>query len=109
MITAVLPMHPDGFAFDLSCPVMLCDHCHRPIDVAHPGNVLYDPERHGVTYHAHKGACDRALDPGYRMDCAEADSWLSQLTHNFANPLADAELTDSHGRTFRVREIKVRS
>lgn len=108
MITSVRPIHTDGFAFDLSCPVMLCDHCHLPIDIDHPGNVLYDPER-GPMQHTHKGACDRAFDPHHRLWSHEADDWLRQLAHNFANPLMGAELADSHGRTFRVRKLEVRS
>lgn len=118
MITLVLPMHPDGFAFDLSCPVVLCDVCGLPIDKAAAGNVLWweqewaiVPRPDGVStgrlYFVHKGRCDRTLDPGSDAFSREMDEFMAQLARNYAEPIIGTQLEDSKGRDWRVRELRV--
>jgi hypothetical protein len=89
VITLVYPVHPKKrYRLDLSCPVILCDACGKPIDGAHPGLLSYTPDDR-QHWHVHKGRCDRAVEKaaGVHLLTRELDTWLDQLVNNYQRPL----------------------
>lgn len=102
MIRLSLPLDPkSGKRLDISCPVIVCDHCGRFIDKDHPGNLLWadgDPKQ----FHVHK-ACDHAFKHVHLS--RDIDEWLAQLANNYTNPLqrpGGIEVTLYSGSVFRV-------
>ena len=101
MIRLQLPVHPEGWAIDLSCPVIACDTCGRPITAASRGIVLWDPTDDRVQLHVHKGVCDQRLAGAHgtgSLAWDDLDTWLRQLTHNYAEAVHGSEVTLNDGR-----------
>lgn len=96
MIGYAYPLHPtEGYRLDLRCPVLLCDHCHRPIDKDSPGNLLWSPDDERQ-FHVHKGPLLPECAAAYRHvpRWQPIEDWLQQLQRNHAEPLHQPGGTD---------------